>query len=103
MKCCATTRPPARSSDVFVTAGSGGIDGPHGLTFGPDANGDGVPELYVTGSDSFNVVRYDGATGQPLGTYITTGSGGLSWPGGIDVRPERDLPVRGEHRHRTRS
>ncbi len=66
--------------DVFVTAGSGGINAPHGLNFGPDANGDNVSELYVSGRDSFSVVRYDGVTGQPLGTYITSGSGGLSWP-----------------------
>jgi streptogramin lyase len=56
--------------DAFVTAGSGGIVGPHGLAFGPDANGDGIPELYVSGRGSFNVVRYDGATGAPLGTLL---------------------------------
>ena len=72
---------------VFVTAGSGGLDGPHGLAFGPDANGDGLPELYVSGRNSFNVVRYDGATGQPLGTYVTSGSGGMSWPEGITFDP----------------
>jgi DNA-binding beta-propeller fold protein YncE len=72
---------------VFVTAGSGGISGPHGLTFGPDVNGDGIPELYVSGRNSFNVVRYDGATGQPLGTYVTSGSGGLSWPERITFDP----------------
>ncbi len=53
---------------VFVTAeNGGGIDGPHGLAFGPDTNSDNIPELYVTGRNSFNVIRYDGATGQPLG------------------------------------
>jgi sugar lactone lactonase YvrE len=73
--------------DAFVSAGSGGIDGPHGLTFGPDVNGDDVPELYVTGRNSFNVVRYDGATGQPLGSLYTSGSGALSWPEGLTVGP----------------
>ena len=72
---------------TFVTAGSGGIDGPHGLTFGPDANGDGVPELYVSGRNSFNVVRYDGVTGAPLGSYVTSGSGGLSLPEGLTFDP----------------
>ena len=66
--------------DVFVTGGSGGVQHPDGMMFGPDANGDGLPELYVTGWSSHSVVRYDGATGQPLGTYITPGSGGLSYP-----------------------
>lgn len=73
--------------DAFVTAGSGGIDGPHGLIFGPDSNGDNIPELYVTGRNSFNVVRYDGATGQPLGTFNTSGSGALLWPEGITAGP----------------
>ena len=73
--------------DAFVPAGSGGIDGPHGLTFGPDVNGDGVPELYVTGRNSFNVVRYDGVTGQPLGSMNTSGAGALSYPEGIAISP----------------
>jgi len=29
---------------------------------GPDANGDNISELYVSGRDTHNVVRYDGAT-----------------------------------------
>ncbi|MFO0842678.1 MAG: NHL repeat-containing protein [Gemmataceae bacterium] len=72
---------------VFVTAGSGGIDAPHGMAFGPDVNGDHVLELYVTGRNSNNVVRYDGATGQPLGIFITPGSGGLSVPEGLTFDP----------------
>ena len=64
--------------DVFVTPGNGGIDHPDGMLFGPDANNDGLPELLVTGWLSDNVVRYDGATGQPLGNYVDTGSGGLN-------------------------
>ena len=72
---------------AFVTAGSGGLGGTHGMAFGPDANGDGVPELYVSGRDSHNVVRYDGVTGLPLGSYVTTGSGGLSWPEGLTFDP----------------
>jgi sugar lactone lactonase YvrE len=75
--------------DVFVAAGSGDIDGPHGLTFGPDANGDGVPELYVSGRNSNNVIRYDGATGEPLGNeqFIATGLGGLRTPEGLTFDP----------------
>jgi DNA-binding beta-propeller fold protein YncE len=66
---------------VFVTAGSGGISGPHGLTFGPDGN------LYVSGRNNAVVVRYDGTTGAPLGTYVTSGSGGMSLPEGIAFDP----------------
>ena len=36
----------------LIAVGSGGLKGPRGLTFGPDANGDGNNDLYVlTGSD----------------------------------------------------
>jgi sugar lactone lactonase YvrE len=66
---------------VFVTAGSGGISGPRGLTFGPDGN------LYVSGRNNATVVRYDGTTGAPLGTYVTSGSGGMSLPEGIAFDP----------------
>jgi hypothetical protein len=77
--------------DVFVTAGAGGIDGPHGMAFGPDANGDTIPELYVSGRNSHNVVRYDGATGAPLGSYITSGAGGLGLPEGLTFDPQQQF------------
>lgn len=64
---------------VFVASGSGGLDGPYGLCFGLDGN------LYVTGRNSFNVIRYDGTTGQPLGSLNTSGSGALSWPEGLTI------------------
>jgi sugar lactone lactonase YvrE len=64
---------------VFVTAGSGGISGPHGLTIGPDG------DLYVSGRNSFNVVKYD-TNGNPVWS-TPTGSGGLSWPEGLTLDP----------------
>jgi sugar lactone lactonase YvrE len=64
---------------VFVTAGSGGISGPHGLTIGPDG------DLYVSGRSSFNVVKYD-TNGNPVWS-TPTGSGGLSWPEGLTLDP----------------
>ncbi|MFO0809261.1 MAG: Calx-beta domain-containing protein [Gemmataceae bacterium] len=69
--------------DVFVAAGSGGVNGVFDMAFGPDANQDGIPELYVSSPSNNSVLRYDGATGQPLGTYIAAGSGGLSGPTGL--------------------
>jgi DNA-binding beta-propeller fold protein YncE len=75
--------------DAFVTASSGGISAPIGLSFGPDANNDGVPELYVAGQSSNSVVRYDGVTGQPLGTFVTAGSGGLTTPAGMCFDPSQ--------------
>jgi DNA-binding beta-propeller fold protein YncE len=67
--------------NIFVTAGSGGISGPHGMTFGPDGN------LYVSGRNNATVERYDGTTGASLGTYVTSGSGGMSYPEGIAFDP----------------
>ncbi len=72
--------------DVFVSAGAGGIMHPDGMMFGPDANDDGMPELYVTGWLSHSVVRYDGMTGATLGTFVTAGSGGLSYPFSLAFR-----------------
>ncbi len=66
--------------DAFIAAGSGGIVGPRAIAFGPDANNDGVPELYIVTNSSNEIFRFDGATGSPLGTYITSGSGGLNDP-----------------------
>src|SRR5262249_62201621 len=34
--------------DVFVPTGSGGQTTPRSVIFGPDGNGDGPPDLYVT-------------------------------------------------------
>jgi WD40 repeat protein len=48
----------------FVTAGSGGLDVPFGMDFGPDGN------LYVAGGGSEpRVRRYDGATGAFVGDF----------------------------------
>ncbi|MFO0949183.1 MAG: NHL repeat-containing protein [Planctomycetota bacterium] len=46
--------------DTFVTAASGGLDFPAGLTYGPDGN------LYVSSVNNNKVIRYDGITGAPL-------------------------------------
>jgi DNA-binding beta-propeller fold protein YncE len=72
---------------VFIPPGSGGISHPESLAFGPDANADGVPELYIAADNG--VFRYDGATGAPLGTFIPNGSGGLNAPGGMTFDPSQ--------------
>jgi sugar lactone lactonase YvrE len=66
---------------VFVAASSGGISGPHGMTFGPDGN------LYVSGRNSNNVVEFNGTTGALIGTFVAAGSGGLTLPQGIAFDP----------------
>jgi DNA-binding beta-propeller fold protein YncE len=65
---------------VFVAAASGGINGPYGMAF------DSAGNLYVSGRNSNNVVKYD-SNGNPQGTFIAAGSGGLNLPEGIALDP----------------
>src|SRR5262249_42797525 len=72
---------------TFVTPASGGLLYPLGVLFGPDGNGDGRQDLYVSNTDltglkgkSGNVRRYDGVTGAFIDTFVTEGSGGLNDP-----------------------
>lgn len=50
--------------DVFVSAGSGGLDEPSGLTFGPDGN------LYAASRSTLEVLRYDGTTGAFIDVFV---------------------------------
>ncbi len=74
---------------TFVTAGSGGIDGPWAMEFGPDVNNDNVQDLYVSGFNNSTIVRYDGVTGLPLEPtpFLTYGVGGLNGPYGLTFDP----------------
>jgi hypothetical protein len=66
--------------DRFVSNGSGGLARPRGSIFGPDANGDGISDLYVTSADTNAVLRFNGVTGAYIDTFVTPGSGGLKSP-----------------------
>lgn len=71
----------------FVAAGDGGLLNPTGILFGPDGNGDGHQDLYVSNLDPTNVQgklgnvkRYDGVTGAFIDTFVAPRSGGLDDP-----------------------
>lgn len=84
----------AAGSAEFVPAGSGSLNDPHSLIFGPDGH------LYVSSMDNPRVVKFDGATGALLdvlaiddpGTGVDE-SGGLSSPHGMSFGPNGDLFV----------
>jgi hypothetical protein len=71
---------------VFVTSGSGGLNAPRGLAFGPDGN------LYVS-SNADRILRYDGTTGAFMDTFVPAGSGGLKTPEALIFRDDGFLYV----------
>jgi hypothetical protein len=81
---------PGAFLGTFVPVGSGGLNSPLSLLFGPDANGDGIPDLYVSSAvirsdftsqgGTSQVLRYDGVTGAFIDTFVAPDSGGLRDP-----------------------
>jgi len=66
-------------SDIFVAAGSGGLNGAVGMVFGEDNN------LYLVSWRNSRILKYDGTTGAFLSTFASTG---LNGPVGLAVVPE---------------
>jgi DNA-binding beta-propeller fold protein YncE len=74
--------------DTFVTSGSGGLQSPRGLAYGPDGN------LYVSKNTTpGSVLRYDGTTGAFLNSFAV--GGGLSAAHGLVFGPDGNFYVCG--------
>ncbi len=84
--------------DTFVSNGSGGLNRPYSMVFGPDG------DLYVSSTDSGSnppqnggprgeVLRYDGTTGASKGVFVSELSGGLLGPHGLSWGPDGNFYV----------
>jgi streptogramin lyase len=82
--------------DRFVPAGSGGLSRPRSLIFGPSADNDGVQDLYIADRNLNAILRYDGATGAFIDTFVAAGSGGLNQPGDLVFGSDGNLYVSSE-------
>jgi hypothetical protein len=71
----------------FITSGSGGLQGPLGLAYGPDGN------LYVSSYSTNSVIRYNGTTGAFMNNFVSAGGGGLSGPRALTFGPDNNLYV----------
>lgn len=70
----------------FVSAGSGGLDGPFDLKF------DAAGNLYVVSDFTNEILKYD-SDGNFVSTFVSAGSGGLTSPGQITFGPDGNLYV----------
>jgi uncharacterized protein (TIGR03118 family) len=73
--------------DAFIPSGSGGLNGPGGVAFGPDGN------LYVSSDMNSSILRFSRTTGQFLGVFVPSGFAGLNKPSGLVFGPDRNLYV----------
>ncbi len=79
--------------DEVVVSGLGGLDEPQYFIIGPDANGDGDVELYVTSFANDSVMRYNAVTGAFVDDFVYSGNGGLDGPTGVHFLADGSLIV----------
>jgi serralysin len=59
--------------EEFISADTGLLSDPDTLLYGPDANGDGIKDLYVTnGADlgTSSILRFDGGSGEFIDRFV---------------------------------
>jgi DNA-binding beta-propeller fold protein YncE len=79
--------------NYFVAQGSGGLEHPSYMVFGPDGRKDGKLDLYVAAAHEGAIYRYDGSTGAFKGVFVSAVSGGLDAPQGMVFGPDGNLYV----------
>lgn len=61
--------------------------------FGPKGQGQSGLDLYVASLPTSSILQYDGDTGALVGEFVPSGSGSLSYPGGLVFGPDGNLYV----------
>ncbi|MBD2182914.1 NHL repeat-containing protein [Planktothrix sp. FACHB-1355] len=93
----------------FIPANSGGLFSPDNLLYGPDGNGDGISDLYISSGNkpatareqgASAILRYDGVTGAFIDVFVgdhpntpADETGGLFRPYGTAFGPDGNLYV----------
>ncbi len=76
-----------------MVSGSGGLNLPHGLAFGPDGN------LYVASAGNDAVLRYNGTNGSFIDAFIPSSNGVLDYPVWLEFRRDGFLYVSSQLNH----